>query len=225
MSRSIGLTDPVRDYVQRYGAREHPALKRCREETHRDLAGQARMQISPEQGAFMQVMARALNARRAVEVGVFTGYSSTATALALKAMHGAEAKLVACDVSEDFVARARGYWREAGVQDVIEARIGPAAASLGQLVLEGGAGTYDLAFLDADKTGYDGYYELCLKLLRPGGMVLIDNMLWGGSVADPDDREADTVALRALAAKIASDSRVEMTLATVGDGLSLCVKC
>jgi caffeoyl-CoA O-methyltransferase len=224
MSRSIGLSDPVRDYVQRFGAREHPVLARCREETHRDLAGQARMQISPEQGGFMQLMAQAVRARTAVEVGVFTGYSSTAVALAMKAMHGAAARLVACDLSEEFLARARGYWAEAGVEDVIEARVGPAAASLQALLDEGGEGAFDLAFIDADKTGYDAYYELILRLLRPGGMLLIDNMLWSGSVADPADQEADTVALRALAAKIHADDRVEMTLATVGDGVSIVIR-
>ncbi|HWE45999.1 MAG TPA: class I SAM-dependent methyltransferase [Caulobacteraceae bacterium] len=224
MSRSFGLPDNVRDYVQRFGAREHPALARCREETHRDLGSRAGMQISPEQGALMQVLAHAIRARRAVEVGVFTGYSSTAVALAMQAMHGPDALLVACDISDEFVARARSYWAQAGVERVIAPRIGAADQSLRDLVEEGLSNSFDLAFIDADKTGYDAYYELCLTLLRPGGMILIDNMLWSGKVADPADTDPDTRALRALAAKIHADGRVEMTLAGVGDGLSVVVK-
>jgi caffeoyl-CoA O-methyltransferase len=224
MSRSLGLTPEVQAYVQQFGAREHPALARCRVETHRDLEGRAGMQISPEQGAFMQVMARAIHARRAIEVGVFTGYSSTAVALAMKAMHGGDAVLVACDLAEEYVAKARGYWAEAGVDDVVSVRIGPAAQSLKDLIEEGLTGDFDLAFIDADKTGYDTYYELILTLLRPGGMILIDNMLWSGKVADPSDQSPDTVALRDLAAKIHKDSRVDMTLASIGDGVSIIVK-
>ena len=224
MSTSIGLTDPVRTYIQTWGAREHPVLVRCREETHRDLGRQAGMQISPEQGAFMQVIARMIGARLAVEVGVFTGYSSTAVALALQDMHGDLARLYACDVSETFVGRARGYWRDAGVQDLIEPRLGPAETSLQALIAQGLEGRIDLAFIDADKPAYAVYYELCLRLLRPGGVILIDNMLWSGSVADPDANDADTSALRDLAAQIHADPRVEMTLATVGDGLSIIVK-
>ena len=224
MSRSFGLPDNVREYVQKLGSREHPALVRCREETWRDLGGRAGMQISPEQGALMQVLAHAIRARRAIEVGVFTGYSSTAVALAMNAMHGHDAVLVACDLSEEFVGRARGYWAEAGVEAIISTRIGPAGQSLKDLVEEGLSGSFDMAFIDADKTGYDAYYEACLTLLRPGGMILIDNMLWSGAVADPTDQDPDTVALRALAAKIHADGRVEMTLAGVGDGLSVVVK-
>ena len=222
MSASMGLTPAVKAYVQHWGVREHPTLARCRADT----AGDARavMQISPEQGALMQVLARAIGARRALEVGVFTGYSSTAVALAMKAMHGAGAEFVACDLSADFVGRARGYWRDAGVEDVIAVRLGPAAQSLEALIDEGRAGVFDLMFIDADKTGYDAYYELGLTLLRPAGLMLIDNMLWSGAVADPTDTSADTLALRALAAKIHADDRVDETLATVGDGLSIVVK-
>jgi caffeoyl-CoA O-methyltransferase len=224
MSATFGLSPDVVDYVQRFGAREHPVLAKCREETARDLGDRAVMQISPEQGAFMQVLARGVHARRAIEVGVFTGYSSTAVALALKGAHATGARLVACDISEGYLDRARVYWREAGVDDVVEARAGPAAESLGALIDEGEGGTFDYAFIDADKTGYDTYYELCLKLLRPGGVLLIDNMLWSGKVADPDETSEDTVALRALAAKIHADPRVEMTLVTIGDGLTVALK-
>jgi caffeoyl-CoA O-methyltransferase len=182
------------------------------------------MQIAPEQGALMQVLVKALKVRFALEVGVFTGYSSTATALAVKQVHGEEGRLTACDISADFVERARAYWRAAGVENIITARIGPAAQSLRELIDEGRAGHFDLMFIDADKTGYDTYYELGLRLLRSGGMILIDNMLWSGAVADPAEASADTLALRALAAKIHADDRVDMTLATVGDGLSVVVK-
>jgi len=218
----MGLSDNVKAYVQHWGVREHPALARCRADTAADA--RAVMQISPEQGALMQVLVRALRVRRALEVGVFTGYSSTAVALAMKAIHGSDAEFVACDLSEDFVHRARGYWREAGLQDVITPRVGPGAESLQGLIDEGGEGAFDLMFIDADKTGYDTYYELGLRLLRPGGLMLIDNMLWSGAVAEPGAASADTVALRALAAKIHADDRVDMTLATVGDGLSVVVK-
>ena len=147
-----------------------------------------------------------------------------AVALAMQAIHGHDALLVACDISEEFVGRARGYWAEAGVESVVTTRIGPADQSLKDMIEEGLAGSFDLAFIDADKTGYDAYYELCLTLLRPGGMILIDNMLWSGKVADPAATDPDTAALRALAAKIHADGRVDMTLAGVGDGLSVVVK-
>ena len=223
MSRSEFVSEAVERYVQEIGAREHPAQARCRAETA-GMGRLANMQISPEQGAFMQVMAHAVRARRAVEVGVFTGYSSLAVALAMKAMHGSDCELVGCDISEDYVRTARGYWAEAGVDDVIAVRIGPAADSLDALIAEGRSGQFDLAFIDADKTGYDAYYERCLALLRPGGLLLIDNMLWSGRVADPAETDADTVALRALARKIHGDQRVDMTLAAIGDGVSMAVR-
>lgn len=224
MSSTFHLPQAVTDYVQRVGVREHPALSVCRDETKRDFAAQIGMQISPEQGAFMQTMAYLTRARTAVEVGVFTGYSSTAVALAMKALHGDKARLYACDISEEFVARARRTWKAAGVEEVIEARMGPAADSLQALLDQGLGGQVDLAFIDADKTGYDAYYELVLKLLHPGGLMLLDNMFRGGRVADPAANDPDTVALRALQEKIAADQRVEMTLASIGDGLTIVVK-
>jgi len=222
MSSSMGISEAVKTYVQTVGAREHDALAECRAET----AGDPRriMQISPEQGAFMQVFATAIRARRALEVGVFTGYSSTAVALALKAMHGDRAELVACDISRSYADRAHVYWRAAGVEQIVATRIGPATQSLEALLDEGQAESFDMMFIDADKTGYDSYYELGLRLVRPGGAILIDNMLWNGTVADESDQSADTVALRALARKIHDDERVVMTLATIGDGLSVVVK-
>jgi caffeoyl-CoA O-methyltransferase len=222
MSTSFGLSEAVVSYLQRWGVDEHPVLARCRAETASDP--RAIMQISPEQGAFMQVLATAIRARRVLEVGVFTGYSSTALALAMKAMHGADAELVACDISGSLVDRASGYWRAAGVEGIVAPRIGPAADTLRALLDEGLHGHFDLMFIDADKAGYDAYYELGVELLRQGGLMLIDNMLWSGAVADPADSSADTVALRALAAKIHADGRVESTLASIGDGLSIVVR-
>jgi caffeoyl-CoA O-methyltransferase len=222
MSTSFGLSEPVVAYLQRWGVDEHPVLARCRAETASDP--RAIMQISPEQGALMQVLATAIRARRALEVGVFTGYSSTAVALAMKAMHGADAELVACDISGALVDRAGGYWRAAEVDGIVSPRIGPAADSLRALLDEGLHGHFDMMFIDADKPSYDAYYELGLELLRPGGLMLIDNMLWSGAVADPADTSESTLALRALAAKIHADGRVESTLASIGDGLSIVVR-
>jgi len=222
MSTSFGLSEPVVAYLQRWGVDEHPVLVRCRTETATDP--RAIMQISPEQGALMQVLATAIRARRALEVGVFTGYSSTAVALAMKAMHGVDAELVACDISGALVDRASGYWRAAEVDGIVSARIGPAADTLRALLDEGLHGHFDMMFIDADKTSYDAYYELGLELLRPGGLMLIDNMLWNGAVADPADTSESTVALRVLAAKIHADARVESTLASIGDGLSVVVR-
>lgn len=222
MSRSYGLSPEVRAYIEELGVREHPALRRCREETSR-LAN-ARMQISPEQGAFMQTIARAIRAQRAVEVGSFTGYSSLAVALVLQQMHGDDALLLACDESREYLEAARAYWREAGVEDVIEVRLGRAEDRLQDLLTEGLAGRFDLAFIDADKPSYDLYYEACLTLLRKGGVMLIDNMLWGGAVADPGDHSPSTEALRQLARKIHDDERVDASLLSVGDGLAFVVK-
>lgn len=221
MSRSFHVSDAVLTYVQRHGTRETPTLVLCREETQAMARGG--MQVSPEQGAFMQAMTLLTRARRAVEVGVFTGYSSLAVATTMKELHGPAAKLIACDISEEFTRKARSYWRDADVDDIIELRLGPAVETLERLATDG-AGTFDLAFIDADKTSYGAYYELCLRLLRRGGLMLIDNMLWGGDVADPTETDPETVALRELAAVIHADQRVTMTLATIGDGLSVVVK-
>lgn len=218
----LGVRAPIVEYVRKWGVREHPALLRCREETAKDP--RRGLQIDPEQGALMQVLTRATGAKRAIEVGVFTGYSSTAVALAMKAMHGDSAKLIACELSQEFADRARDYWREAQVEDVIETRIGPAIASLETLIKDGGAGAYDLMFIDADKPSYGAYYDAGVTLLRAGGLMLIDNMLWRGQVADESDVSPETSALRALAQRIHGDERVDVALATVGDGVSLVVK-
>lgn len=222
MSSSIGLSPELTRYLADANPPEHPVLARCRAETQ--TLPQAQMQISPEQGAFMQALVRMIAARRAFEVGVFTGYSALATALAMKDMHGASARLLACDVNADWAAQAQLYWREAGVDGMIDLTLQPAADTLDQRLAAREAGAYDFGFIDADKTGYDAYYERGLKLLRKGGVMLFDNMLWGGQVADPADKTADTVALRALAAKAKADARVHAAMTAVGDGLLIVVK-
>jgi predicted O-methyltransferase YrrM len=203
------------DYLSGTGAREHPAQARCREETAR-LGRIAGMQIAPEQGAFLAMLVRLTGARLCLEVGTFTGYSALSIALALPA----DGRIVALDISKDFTDRARDYWREAGVEAMIDLRLGPGLASLDAMIVSGEA-PFDFAFIDADKTNYDNYYERALRLMRPGGLIAFDNMLWSGAVADPAVTDPDTLALRALNAKIHADERVDMALATVGDGVML----
>ncbi len=222
MSSSLGLTPELVRYLAHANPPEHPALVRCREETAR--MRDADMQISAEQGAFMQIVARMLSAKRAFEVGVFTGYSATAVALTMKEMHPLGARLLACDTSEEWTVKARDYWRQAQVDDVIDLVIAPASETLGARIAAGEVGQYDLGFIDADKTGYDSYYESGLQLLRQGGVMMFDNVLWSGRVADPADTSPDTSALRALAQKAKSDPRVHAAMAAIGDGLLICVK-
>jgi O-methyltransferase len=224
MSRSITLDETLTAYVRNANRNEHPALAKCRVAT--DAMGDiSRMQISPEQGAFLQLCARLVNAKMVVEVGVFTGYSALATALVMKEMHGQSARLYGCDISEDYTNHALPFWAEAGVSDVIELRIGDARQTLGTLKTKIG-GHADMIFIDADKTGYDDYYEAGLDLLRPGGLFLFDNVLWSGDVADPakvlDD--PDTAALKALADKIRDDERVDMAFTSIGDGILMAIK-
>jgi len=217
MSRMMPVTPELIDYVYRFGAREVPAQIRSRKETAE--LPMAMMQIGPDQGAFMALMAKAIGAKRCLEIGVFTGYSALSVALALPA----DGKIVALDISKDFTDRARPIWKEAGVADKIELRLGPALESLDKMIASK-EGPFDFAFIDADKPNYDGYYERVLKLLRPGGLIAIDNVLWSGAVVDPANNEESTKAVRALNAKIHDDSRVDMALATVGDGVMLAVK-
>jgi caffeoyl-CoA O-methyltransferase len=204
-------------YLSQMGAREAPAQIRCREETAK--MPMAMMQIAPEQGAFLGVLAKLTGAKKYVEIGTFTGYSALSVALAMPA----DGKLIALDVSKEYTDKARGYWKEAGVEGKIDLRLGSGLEALDAMIANG-EGPIDLAFIDADKPNYDGYYERVLKLLRPGGLVALDNMLWSGRVADPGATDADTSALRALNAKIHADVRVDMALATVGDGVMLAVK-
>jgi caffeoyl-CoA O-methyltransferase len=221
MSSSLGLTADLIRYLADVNPPEHPVLARCRAETQ--AMPDARMQISAEQGAFMQALVRMIGARRAFEVGVFTGYSALAVALAMKE-RGAGARLLACDINEAWTAKAQLYWREARVDGMIDLTLQPATETLDQRLAAREAGTYDFGFIDADKTGYDDYYERGLKLLRPGGVMLFDNMLWGGAVADPSNKTPDTVALRALAHKAKTDDRGHAAMTAVGDGLLIVVK-
>jgi len=217
MGRFVTASAALMDYLSRVGARETPAQVRCREETQK--LPMAMMQIAPEQGAFLALLAKLTQARRYVEIGTFTGYSALSVALAMPD----DGKVVALDVSKDFTDRARGYWKEAGVDGKIDLRLGPGLDALDKMI-QSGEGPFDLAFIDADKSNYDGYYERVLKLLRVGGLVALDNMLWSGAVANPKVTDADTSALRALNAKIHADPRVDMALATVGDGVMLARK-
>ncbi len=209
---------PLADYVDANWLRESPVKRRLRDETAK--LPRAGMQISAHQGQQIALLARTIGARRAVEVGTFTGYSSLSIAEALPT----DGKLWCCDVSEEWTRIARRYWKEAGLESRIELTIGPALKTLDWLLAQGLAGQLDLAFIDADKENYDAYYERCLKLVRRGGLVLIDNVLWGGSVANLADKDADTQAIRALNAKLKADERVDLALFAVGDGMTCALK-
>lgn len=216
-NKSLQLSDPVHQYLLDASLRETEVQRRLREETA-SLPG-AQMQIAPEQGQFMQLLARLIKARHALEIGVFTGYSALSVAYALPA----DGRLIACDVDPHCTAIARRYWQEAGVAEKIELRLAPALETLAEL-LKQGRGSFDLIFIDADKANYLNYYERALELLRPGGLVLIDNVLWSGRVADPADRSASTEAIRAVNAHIKNDPRVWPSLLPVADGLTLAMK-
>ena len=215
---TITMTEALYDYLLKTTLREPELLARLRHETAGLPSGG--MQISPEQGQLMGLLIELIGARRSLEVGVFTGYSSTVVALALPP----EGRLVACDVSAEWTDVARRYWREAGVESKIELHVRPALQTLDALLAAGDAGSFDFAFIDADKPNYDAYYERCLTLLRPGGLVAVDNTLWSGAVSDETDQRESTRAIRALNVKIAADSRVTASLVPIGDGLYLARK-
>ncbi|MBV8798390.1 MAG: class I SAM-dependent methyltransferase [Alphaproteobacteria bacterium] len=217
MARMIPATDQVFAYLVRTGAREHPVLTKCREETARHPS--AGMQIGPDQGAVMALLAQLIGARRYLEVGTFTGYSALAVALALPS----DGKAICCDVSKEYTDLARAYWEEAGVASKIELRLGPALETLDRIIAEGEP-PFDFAFIDADKQGYDAYYERALKLVRSGGLIALDNMLWSGEVADPSNADHTAVTLGALNQKIHDDPRVDMALLAIGDGVMLARK-
>lgn len=212
-NRNLTITEPLTEYLVQVGTREPEVLRRLREETA--PMAQSNMQIGPDQGAFMAMLVRLIDAHRCLEIGTFTGYSSTAVGLALPP-HG---RMVCCDVSQEWTDIARRYWAEAGLADRIELRLAPAAETLEALGVEGA--TFDFAFIDADKAGYDTYYEGCLRLVRSGGLITIDNVLWSGRVADASVNDADTTAIRALNEKIAADERVDAVILPIGDGLTL----
>ena len=215
---TIAMTDTLYGYLVDTSVREPEVLQRLRLETAKLPAGG--MQISPEQGQLMRLLVELTGVKRALEVGVFTGYSSTSLALALPE----DGSLVACDVSHEWTDVARRYWQEAGVASKIELHVQPALVTLDALLGSGHAGTFDFAFIDADKTAYDAYYERCLTLLRAGGLLAVDNCLWGGAVADGSDQSQATRAIRELNLKIAADARVSASLVPVGDGLYLARK-
>lgn len=214
-TRSLGLEPRLYDYLLAVSVREPSILAELRAETAQ--LPSAGMQISPEQGQFMRLLVELIGARRTLEIGVFTGYSSTCVAMALPD----DGKLVACDVNDEYTSIARRYWRRAGVDGRIQLELRPALETLDRLLATGQAGAFDFAFIDADKENYAAYYERCVQLLRRGGLMAIDNVLWDGSVANPDDQRSSTQAIRALNERLRVDERVSVSLVPIGDGLFL----
>ncbi len=214
MGRSL-LPKPIADYVQGLITTETDTQRRLRDETAK--LPQAGMQIGPDQGAFLSLMVAAIGTKNAIEIGTFTGYSALAIARALPKT----GTLICCDVSAEWTDIAQRYWKEAMLEQRIQLKLAPALDTLQDLIGKGREGSFDFAFIDADKTGYDAYYEACLKLLRPNGLIAIDNVLWSGAVADLAKTDADTKALRALNIKISNDARVDASLLTIGDGVML----
>ena len=217
-NRTITIDDRLYAYLLGVSLREPDVLARLRAETME--LPRAGMQISPEQGQFMALLVKLMGARVVLEIGTFTGYSALAVALALPA----DGRLVACDVSEEWTATARRYWKEAGVDARIELRLAPALQTLRNLLEAGSAGSFDLIFIDADKGNYLAYYEAGLDLLRPGGLIAVDNTLWDGRVADAAVDDDDTQAIRAFNAALRDDARVDLSLVPIGDGLTLARK-
>ncbi|MGA2955746.1 MAG: class I SAM-dependent methyltransferase [Thermodesulfobacteriota bacterium] len=214
-NKTLFLTEPLYQYLRNSFLREPEILKRLREETSRDPMAQ--MQISPEQGQLMSFLVKLLGATRTLEVGVFTGYSSLCVAMVLPP-HG---KLIACDISKEWTDVARRYWREAKVDPIVELRLAPGMETMDHLLARHETGKFDFVFIDADKKNYDGYYERALSLLRPGGLIAIDNVFWGGRVADSHNHDRDTIFIRDLNEKIRNDPRVDLSMIPIGDGLML----
>ena len=218
MGRAISMTDTLYSYLVEHSVRDHPVLRELREETAK--LPQAVMQIGADQGQFMGLLARLAGAKRCLEIGVFTGYSSLCVAMALPD----DGTILALDVSDEWTSIARRYWKKAGVEHKIDLRLGKALSTLDTLLSLREFGRYDFAFIDADKTNYLAYYERCLELVRRGGLIAIDNTLWSGRVADPSNTEADTVALRAFNEALHRDERIDLALLPVGDGVTLARK-
>lgn len=213
--RTLPLDDRLYDYLLAVSLRETPVLERLRRET--DQLKEAGMQISADQGQFMALLLRLLNATRVIEIGTFTGYSALVMAMALPD----NGRIVCCDTSEEWTSIARRYWKEAGVENRIDLRLAPALDTLDSLIQEGGKNSYDFAFIDADKVNIPAYYERCLSLVRGGGLIAIDNVLWGGSVVNPEKQDEDTVAIRRFNRQLKNDNRVDLSVVPIGDGLSL----
>lgn len=219
MSRTThGLTEPVQNYIATIGIRATPVQTALRDAT--TALPQAGMQICSEQGHFMALLIKLIGAKRCIEVGTFTGYSALMVAEALPE----DGTLVCCDISDEFTSVGKPFWKEAGVDSKIDLRLAPGTETLDNLLAENQAGTFDFGFIDADKSNYDDYYERVLELVRPGGLIGVDNTIWYGRVADPNENDADTTALKALNQKIHDDERVDMVLLPIGDGLTLCRK-
>jgi caffeoyl-CoA O-methyltransferase len=206
------------DYMTSVSVREPAILRKLREET--DRLPNAGMQSPPEHGQFLALLIQLMGARKTLEIGVFTGYSSLAVALALPN----DGSILACDVSEEYTAIARRYWKEAGVDHMIDLRLKPALETLKELIEQRRHHRFDFAFIDADKANYEGYYEYALELVRPGGLIAIDNVLWDGKVADPAVTDADTAAIRSINKKLHSDTRINLSMIPISDGLTLCFK-
>jgi predicted O-methyltransferase YrrM len=217
-NRTIAVDETLYRYIAAHSLRESPLLARLREQTAQ--LPERSMQIAPEQGQFMTLLVELLGAERIVEIGTFTGYSAICMASALPP----GGQLLCCDLSDEWTAIARAYWDEAGVADRIELRLAPALETLDGLLADDQAGHFDMAFIDADKTNYLAYYARCLRLVRSGGLILFDNTLWNGSVADPADQDADTVAIRELNDALLADDRISLSLVPIGDGLTLARK-
>ncbi|MDZ8056250.1 MAG: class I SAM-dependent methyltransferase [Aulosira sp. ZfuVER01] len=217
-NQTQGLDPHLYNYLLSVSLREPKILAQLRQETAQHPM--ARMQISPEQGQFMALLVKLIGAKKTLELGVFTGYSTLVVALALPA----DGKVVACDVSEEFTAIARRYWQQAGVADKIDLCIAPALETLDSLLAAGEAETFDFAFIDADKSNYDAYYERSLQLVRPGGLIAIDNVLWSGRVADPQVQDNRTGKIRAFNQKLHQDQRITLSLIPIADGLTLALK-
>lgn len=216
--QTLNLNETLYEYLLSVSLRDTPLHRALRDETNRLEMGM--MQISPDQGQFMALLVKLIGARRIIEIGTFTGYSALLMAEALPE----EGRLIACDVSAEWTAMARRYWRQASVDGKIELRLAPALDTLNELLGGGGAGTFDFAFIDADKLNLRNYYEHCLSLLRPGGLIAVDNVLWGGSVANPDDRREATVAIRRFNEFVFGDGRVDLCMVPIGDGVTLARK-
>lgn len=219
MSRYSKFIEPgIAEYISQHGSAEPELARQLREQTAQ--MAQANMQISAEQGQLLQLLLRLMGARRCLEIGVFTGYSSLLAALALPA----DGRIIACDISREWTDIARDWWQRAGVADKIDLRLQPASATLQELLDDSQAGSFDFAFIDADKTGYDEYYELCLQLLRPGGLLMFDNVLWSGRVLLESVQDDDTAALQRLNAKLVDDQRVQVLMLAMADGITLALK-
>tara|TARA_Y100001936_G_scaffold78899_2_gene77321 strand:- start:2996 stop:3658 length:663 start_codon:yes stop_codon:yes gene_type:complete len=217
-NQTISITDSIYKYLCENSLREDEVLSSLRAYTYR--MQQRNMQISPEQGQFMQLLIKLMGAKNTIEIGVFTGYSSLCVALALPL----DGKIIACDISTKYTDIAEKYWKDANVRDKIDLRIGPALDTLQKLIDKGFSNTFDFSFIDADKINYDNYYELSLKLLRPGGLIAIDNVLWSGDVVDERINDIDTESIRSLNKKIYIDKRVDISILPIGDGLTLALK-